>query len=187
MNKLLNIIYKDIQFYYEYLEGDIPFAPINLNINSKKIFLYFFNKSNRFLIYIRVSNSIKNRFIKKILFWYINTSFCCDISPDAKIGPRVFFPHPFGIVIGQKVIIDGSSIIFNNITIGKKYPGTNAGMPHIGKNVIICVGARILGKIFIANNSIIGANAVITKANNCSGTYTFDNRFHNNTYFGNFK
>ena len=39
-----------------------------------------------------------------------------------------------------------------------------AGPPTIGDDVWIGPGARILGDISIGNNSVIGANAVVTKS-----------------------
>lgn len=52
-------------------------------------------------------------------------------------------------------------IIHQNCTIGDR----NGGRPIIGNNVIIYVGAMLLGNITIGDNSIIGANSVVTK--NC--------------------
>lgn len=33
----------------------------------------------------------------------------------------------------------------------------------IGKNTIVCAGAKILGDVVIGENCIIGANAIVTK------------------------
>lgn len=35
-------------------------------------------------------------------------------------------------------------------------------VPRIGDNVVICCGARILGDVYVGNDCIIGANAVVT-------------------------
>lgn len=48
------------------------------------------------------------------------------------------------------------------MTIGKGFC-KDSGSPIIGDNVIIFAGAKIIGKIAVGNNSIIGANTVVTK------------------------
>ena len=37
-------------------------------------------------------------------------------------------------------------------------------MPHIQKNVTVYAGAKLVGEIVVGENSIVGANAVVTKS-----------------------
>ncbi len=48
-----------------------------------------------------------------------------------------------------------------NTTIGRSLDPED--FPTIGNNVYISAGARIIGKINVGNNVIIGANAVVNK------------------------
>ena len=38
------------------------------------------------------------------------------------------------------------------------------GMPVLGNNIYIGAGAKIIGNIYIADDCVIGANAVVTKS-----------------------
>jgi len=84
-----------------------------------------------------------------------------------KIGPGLYIPHPFGIVIGYADI--GSNFtIGQHCSIGNKAPigavdNVDRGKTIIGNNVFMGAGAVILGPVRIGNNVIIGANAVVTK------------------------
>lgn len=67
------------------------------------------------------------------------------------------------------VIINGHSIIGSGCQFhGNNCVGNNGmndeGAPHIGDNVEIGVGAKIIGDIYIADDVKIGANAVVVKS-----------------------
>lgn len=72
----------------------------------------------------------------------------------------VNFGHPIGIVIHQDAIIGENTLIYQNVTIGRK-DRTSQKCPKIGCNCVIGAGACILGDIKIGNNVTIGANAVV--------------------------
>ena len=74
-----------------------------------------------------------------------------------------------GIVIHQDSIIGDGTIIYQNVTIGRK-DTSNQGAPVIGKNCIIGAGAAVIGEIVIGDNVKIGANAVVNKniPDNCT-------------------
>lgn len=71
--------------------------------------------------------------------------------------------HGLGCVFHQKVVIGRNCKIFQNVTIGARWPksGMKDGVPSIGDNVQIGAGAVILGPIRVGDNSCIGANAVV--------------------------
>jgi serine O-acetyltransferase len=82
-----------------------------------------------------------------------------NISVKAEIGPGLCLVHPNSIMIPSTTIGD-NCLIFHEVTIGSNL--TRGGMPKIGKNVDVYVGARILGGITIGDNAKIGANCVVT-------------------------
>jgi serine O-acetyltransferase len=94
---------------------------------------------------------IVNRCIR--LFLHVN------ISVKAEIGPGLYLIHPTSIMIPTTTIGE-NCLIFHEVTIGSNL--TRGGMPKIGKNVDIYVGARVLGGITIGDNAKIGANCVVT-------------------------
>jgi serine O-acetyltransferase len=82
-----------------------------------------------------------------------------NISVKAEIGPGLCLVHPTSIMIPSTTIGD-NCLIFHEVTIGSNL--TRGGMPKIGNNVDVYVGARILGGITIGDNAKIGANCVVT-------------------------
>jgi serine O-acetyltransferase len=87
------------------------------------------------------------------------------ISPNAVIGIGLKLPHPTGIVIGDGVVIGRNCIIYQQVTFGGARLGDakDSNYPHIGDNVIFFAGAKIIGKISIKSNCIVGANSVVIK------------------------
>ena len=77
-----------------------------------------------------------------------------------RIGAGLCLIHPSDILIGSGVEIGENCLIFHEVTIGR---GPTPGLPKIGNNVDIYVGARILGGISIGDNSMVGANCVVTQ------------------------
>ena len=88
-----------------------------------------------------------------------------DIHPGAKIGRNFFVDHGF-VVIGETAEIGDNVTIYQGATLGGTNPTSGTGgkrHPTIGDNVIISLGAAILGPIHVGAGSRIGANAVVTK------------------------
>ena len=57
-------------------------------------------------------------------------------------------------------MIGNNCTIFQGVTIGS-VRGPKGGVPTIGNNVVICSGAKIIGKVNVGNDVIIGAGAVV--------------------------
>jgi serine O-acetyltransferase len=93
--------------------------------------------------------------LKHLIFTIITGS---DISPHAKLGKRLFLPHPNGVVIHADTVIGDDCIIMQQVTVGQLAAG---GVPAIGNKVYIGAGAKILGSISIGDNARIGANSVV--------------------------
>lgn len=88
-----------------------------------------------------------------------------DIHPGARIGRHFFIDHGF-VVIGETAEIGDNVTIYQGATLGGTNPTGGVGgkrHPTIGDNVIISLGAAILGPIYVGSGSRIGANAVVTK------------------------
>lgn len=101
--------------------------------------------------------------LAKYLEYKIYRKYHCWISCSATLGKNIQFPHPIGIVIGEKVKIDDNVIIYQNVTLGRKKCSVPE-YPQIGKNVVIYCNSTIVGNIFIGENSIIGCNSVVLKS-----------------------
>lgn len=112
-------------------------------------------------LYTKMSNNHKKgwKILAQYFCYRIEKKFRCRISPGAVIGVGLNLPHPEGVVIGEKAKIGKNATIYQQVTIGQN----QGGYPIIGDNVIIYAGAKIIGNIHIGYNSVIGANAVVTK------------------------
>ena len=93
-----------------------------------------------------------------------------EIHPKAKIGKNLFIDHGMGVVVGETSEIGDNVTIYHNVTLGGIAPSINSNdqrntkrHPSLEDNVIVGSGAQILGPITIKKNSLIGANAVVTK------------------------
>ncbi len=88
-----------------------------------------------------------------------------DIHPGAKIGRNLFIDHGF-VVIGETAEIGDNVTIYQGSTLGGTNPTSGQGgkrHPTIQDNVIISLGAAVLGPVVVGANARIGANAVVTK------------------------
>lgn len=88
-----------------------------------------------------------------------------DIHPGAKIGRHLFIDHGF-VVIGETAEIGDNVTMYQGSTLGGTNPTSGQGgkrHPTIGDDVIVSLGAAILGPIYVGKGARIGANAVVTR------------------------
>jgi serine O-acetyltransferase len=84
--------------------------------------------------------------------------FGVEIDRRARIGRGVWFVHPVGTVVG------GDSTLGDRVRLmGCNTIGTNLddGYPRVGNDVVVGVGARILGPVIVGDGARIGAGAVV--------------------------
>lgn len=109
-----------------------------------------------------------NKLKAKCYRLFMRVIFSCDFRPEISLGKNVQFIHNgLGCVFHPKTIIGNRCKIYQNVTLGgngKIIDGiTVKGGPTLEDNVAVFSGACVLGPITIGHDSIIGANAVITK------------------------
>tara|TARA_Y100000591_G_scaffold290061_1_gene275621 strand:+ start:1569 stop:2135 length:567 start_codon:yes stop_codon:yes gene_type:complete len=112
----------------------------------------------------------KFELIAKIISQFSRFLTGIEIHPKAKIGKNLFIDHGMGVVIGETSLIGNNVTIYHNVTLGGVAPSINSDEqrnlkrhPTLEDNVVVGSGAQILGPIVIGKNSLIGANAVVTK------------------------
>lgn len=74
---------------------------------------------------------------------------------------------------GLRLMHVGPVLMNGNVTVGENCTfhintglvanGPSDQVPELGKGVILGIGAVVVGRTYIANNIIVGANAVVTK------------------------
>jgi serine O-acetyltransferase len=85
------------------------------------------------------------------------------IGSTAVIGRRLCIEHHGCIVIHGASIIGDDCLIRHGVTLGNTGLDDPFGAPRVGHRVQIGAGAKILGRISVGNNVIIGANAVVIR------------------------
>lgn len=89
-------------------------------------------------------------------FWSVVCA--ADIPINATIEGGLQLIHPNGIVLHPDARIGPNCLILQQVTIGT---GPKPGVPHIGANVLIGAGAKVLGGVRVGDRARIGANAVV--------------------------
>lgn len=164
---MIKVLIADWQRYYlRYKKNLGPFISL---IIFPVIFLY--NSGMFFSMLYRLENFLilSSNFILKSLgilfypFYHIIVYSLLDIniSPWTKIGKGLYI-HNKGIILADAVRLGKNPTLIGPLTIGNNLNENQS--PVLGDNVTVCTGARIIGKIVIGDNVIIGANAVVTKS-----------------------
>jgi serine O-acetyltransferase len=86
-----------------------------------------------------------------------------EIHPGATIGRRFFIDHGDGVVIGETAIVGDDVLMYHQVTLGGTSLERTKRHPTIGNNVLIGMGAKILGNITVGDGARIGANSVVTR------------------------
>ena len=86
-----------------------------------------------------------------------------EIHPAAKIGKRLVIDHGSGVVIGETAEIGDDCTIYQGVTLGGTGKDVGKRHPTLGNNVLVGAGAKVLGPLYIGDNSKVAANAVVLK------------------------
>ena len=84
-----------------------------------------------------------------------------SISPEAKIGKRVFIDHGIGVVIGATAMIEDDVTILHDVTLGVRRTVEGRRHPYVKKGAFIGANAQLLGTITIGAFSKVGAGAIV--------------------------
>ncbi|MBE6018668.1 MAG: serine O-acetyltransferase [Lachnospiraceae bacterium] len=84
-----------------------------------------------------------------------------EIHPGATIGKGFFIDHGHGVVIGETTVIGDNVTLYQGVTLGGTGKEKGKRHPTIEDNVMISVGAKVLGSFTIGANSKIGAGSVV--------------------------
>jgi len=161
-NKFTKTILLDLarQYYYE---GRGEVAPGKLALCRR----IFHPRFSPVFIY-RISFALNQKglsFLAKMFSLMNFMVFGIEISLTCKIGPGLYLPHTVGTVIGA-TRIGKNALIYQGVSIGAKdmdLLNSPDKRPNIGDNVMIGSGAKILGGVFVGDNAVIAANAVVIK------------------------
>lgn len=147
---------------------------------KEKVIQYFFPDKNyafvRCLRYLEYYTNTANLGVVKTFkrFYYalklqrLKRQTGIDICPNT-CGAGLHIVHG-KVLVGANARIGENCKILSDVTVGIQGRYDRPQAPVIGNNVYIGTGARIIGGVRIADNVVIGANAVVTKSITESGT-----------------
>ncbi len=96
--------------------------------------------------------------------WVSHMSRFCtgiEIHPGATVGKGFFIDHGMGVVIGETAEIGDNCLLYQGVTLGGTSLQKVKRHPTLGNNVVVGVGAKVIGAITIGDNSKIGAGSVV--------------------------
>lgn len=93
-----------------------------------------------------------------------------EIHPGATIGKGLFIDHGMGVVIGETTEVGDNVTLYQGVTLGGTGNEHGKRHPTIGNNVTIGAGAKVLGNIYIADGTKVGANAVVLRSSSENST-----------------
>lgn len=157
----------------EYIRHDIY---RNLECCSKKeIIKAFFSRSSTvgMLLYFRLCHyfaELEKRSMVQLLlhsfcyirFRHLQERCGMELNQHTEIGFGLRLPHKGGIIIHPEAKIGNNCEIMQGVTIGNNIMKSRDDVAEIGDEVLLCAGAKIIGKVKIGNTVIVGANAVVT-------------------------
>jgi len=84
-----------------------------------------------------------------------------EIHPGARIGEGFFIDHGMGVVIGETAEIGDNVTLYQGVTLGGTSLQRIKRHPTLGNNVVVGVGAKLIGAITIGDNTKVGAGSVV--------------------------
>lgn len=93
-----------------------------------------------------------------------------EIHPGARIGKRFFIDHGMGVVIGETSEIGDNCLLYQGVVLGGTSLKKEKRHPTLGNNVVVGVGAIILGPVLIGSGAKIGAGSVVLHDVPCGAT-----------------
>jgi serine O-acetyltransferase len=86
-----------------------------------------------------------------------------EIHPGARIGEGLFIDHGMGVVIGETTSIGDNVTLYQGVTLGGTGKQRGKRHPTIDDNVVVGVGAKVLGAVTVGEGARVGAGSVVLK------------------------
>jgi len=86
-----------------------------------------------------------------------------EIHPAARIGTGIFIDHGMGVVIGETTEVGDNCTIYQGVTLGGTSLAQGKRHPTLGTNVVVGVGAAILGAIRVGDGARVGGGSVVVR------------------------
>lgn len=139
-----------------------PLSPLAFMVN------HWFSLEQRLLTAYRVGHELHavatwpSRLVQRIVRSNMQR-MGSSIAFSARIGTGIRFPHPFGIVIGEGVIIGNDVSIWQQVTLGSAgRRGSDRQYPTVGDRVRLYAKCTVIGEFVVHEGAVVAASAVVT-------------------------
>jgi serine O-acetyltransferase len=132
---------------------------------------FLFTPGYKYTVWMRLCGYLRVRpatrytlypFVKYILL-RCRYKYGIAIPENCVIGPGLFINRFGGIYVNSDAII-GSNVNFTHgIMLGQHNRGALMGSPIVGDRVFLAAGCKVIGRVRLGNDTVVGANAVVTK------------------------
>ncbi|OGX10979.1 MAG: serine O-acetyltransferase [Omnitrophica bacterium RIFOXYB12_FULL_50_7] len=154
-----NPLYRIFRDFKAVFERD-PAARTPLGV-LEVILLYSGFHAVLFYRFAHVLHVLRIPFIPRLISQIARFLTGVEIHPGAKIGPGFFIDHGMGVVIGETTEIGENVTIYQGVTLGGTGKDRGKRHPTLGHNVVVGVGAKVLGNIKIGDHVKIGGGSVV--------------------------
>ena len=96
--------------------------------------------------------------VGRLILHHYSYKFGIEVSLFAEVGPGLKIEHHGTIFVNGQARIGKRCTLCQGVTIGEY-----KGAPTLGDFVFVGPGAKVIGGIRVGDNTIIGANCVVTK------------------------
>lgn len=150
----------------EYLKYEISKYGQNVGLiyyllGSEKAVIWNYQKRLRITEYYYNTHKKIRCTFSKILLHKKQNKYGLKIDLNV-FGKGLVIKHLGSILTNSRVRVGENCTVHINTSFVAQ--GTNAGVPKLGNNIVVGVGATILGDIQIADGIAIGANSVVNKS-----------------------
>jgi serine O-acetyltransferase len=158
------------------VNSDVDFLRGQSSTLKTRISTFMFFPGYRAVFIYRVQKLVKSLNLDRLELLISNfNQFLtgAEICSGADIGAPFTIRHPSGVVIGGGATIGKRVTVLQGITIGQANvleDFDNSG-PIVGDDVILGANSSILGSIFVANGTKIGAHSLVLESTVENGTY----------------
>ncbi len=152
MEKLINYIKSDLYRYNRSI-GYKSFIKTYLTFRLYRLMFWY-----RVAVYLKQNKVFFISFVAHRIYKRICLSCGVDLPVTVKIGYGCKINHGFGLVVNSRTVLGNNVTLMHNLTFSNE----KGKAPVVGDNVRFTPGGVIVGGVYIGNNSVIGANCVVT-------------------------
>lgn len=101
--------------------------------------------------------------LSKLVLLHLRYKYGIAIPEYTKVGPGLFINRFGGIMVNGDAVIGANCNLTHGCMLGQANRGPRAGSPILGDRVFLAAGAKVIGRVRLGDDCVVGANAVVAK------------------------